>query len=46
MRNIDVLAMPNRDDQNIYVEIGTHDELLKRRGHYYNLVKAQLELDD
>lgn len=28
------------------VEIGTHDELLKRRGHYYNLVKDQLELGD
>ena len=28
------------------VEVGTHDELLKRRGHYYNLVKDQLELGD
>lgn len=33
-------------DAGSIVEIGTHDELLKRRGHYYNLVKDQLELDD
>lgn len=26
------------------VEIGTHEELVKRKGYYYTLVKNQLEL--
>jgi ATP-binding cassette subfamily B protein len=26
------------------VEIGTHNELVAKRGEYYNLVKNQLEL--
>jgi ATP-binding cassette subfamily B protein len=31
-------------DKGEIVEKGTHDELTKTRGHYYNLVKNQLEL--
>ncbi|SDH46582.1 ATP-binding cassette, subfamily B [Pedobacter terrae] len=27
------------------VEIGSHDELIKLRGYYYNLVKSQLVLN-
>ncbi|EUJ30934.1 putative ABC transporter required for expression of cytochrome BD [Listeria floridensis FSL S10-1187] len=30
-------------DQGAIVEVGTHDELVAKRGFYYNLVKAQLE---
>lgn len=32
-------------DKGEVIEIGTHDELLKQRGSYYNLVKNQLELE-
>ncbi|NHJ31723.1 MAG: ABC transporter permease, partial [Asgard group archaeon] len=33
------------DDGDI-VEQGTHEELLKHRGHYHNLVKSQIELTE
>jgi ABC-type multidrug transport system fused ATPase/permease subunit len=33
------------DEGNI-VEQGTHDELIKHKGHYYNLVKSQIELTE
>lgn len=29
-------------DRGIVVEEGTHDELVERKGYYYNLIKAQL----
>lgn len=32
-------------DQNKIAEIGKHDELIAKRGIYYNLVKAQLEMN-
>jgi len=28
------------------VEEGTHAELVQKKGHYYNLVKNQLELEN
>lgn len=31
-------------DKGKVVEQGTHNELTQKRGHYYNLVKNQLEL--
>ncbi|MEM7084706.1 MAG: peptidase domain-containing ABC transporter [Bacteroidota bacterium] len=31
-------------DQGKIVEVGSHDALARRKGHYYNLVKNQLEL--
>ena len=31
-------------DRGRIVEQGTHEELTARRGHYYNLVRNQLEL--
>lgn len=31
-------------DKGAVAEIGTHDQLIERRGLYYNLVKDQLEL--
>ncbi len=33
-------------DKGEIIEKGTHDELTKLRGAYYNLVKNQLELGD
>lgn len=33
-------------DKGKVVEQGTHNELTQKRGHYYNLVKNQLELGD
>jgi len=31
-------------DHGLIVETGNHEELVRKRGHYYNLVKNQLEL--
>ncbi|MEM9681507.1 MAG: peptidase domain-containing ABC transporter, partial [Bacteroidota bacterium] len=31
-------------DEGKIVEVGNHSELIKQKGHYYNLVKNQLEL--
>lgn len=41
IRNADSIVVI--DDGNI-VEQGTHDELIKQKGHYYELIKNQIEL--
>lgn len=41
VKNADNIIVLNNGD---IVESGTHDELVKKRGRYYNLIKNQLEL--
>ena len=41
VRNADQIVVLDRGR---IVEIGSHEELIKRNGAYYNLVKNQLEL--
>ncbi len=43
VRNADQIVVLNKGE---IVEIGNHDELVRLRGFYYNLVKNQLELGD
>ena len=41
VKNADNIVVLNNGD---IVELGTHDELVKKHGRYYNLIKNQLEL--
>ena len=41
VRNADQIVVLDRGR---IVEVGSHEELIKRNGAYYNLVKNQLEL--
>ena len=41
VKNADKIVVLN---QGRLVEEGTHNELINRRGYYYNLIKDQLEL--
>ena len=41
LRNADQIVVLDRGR---IVEVGSHEELIKRNGAYYNLVKNQLEL--
>ena len=41
VKNADNIVVLNNGD---IVESGTHDELVKKHGRYYNLIKNQLEL--
>ena len=40
LRDADVLAVINRGEM---VEYGTHDELIRKKGEYYNLYKLQFD---
>lgn len=42
VRNADNIVVMN---QGVITEQGTHDELIRRRGYYFSLVKNQLELE-